>query len=1755
MLAALALVLAIFEAPLSVAVVAGGAVSIPIIIHLLNRRRFKVVHWAAMRFLLAAQRKNSRRMRLEQLLLLLVRCLVVLLLILAMASVTPWAEAMWRWFMPNAAVAIQSSSARTHKVLVLDGSFSMGVRQGEKTAFDRAKALAVQTIKDSPRGDAFSVVLLSAPPRRVVPEPSEDPQKVVGQVEALRLPHGNSDLAATLTTIESLLQSSPGKFHEKEVYFFTDLRKSTWATSEAITLSASFKRARSILVDAGGAETTNVAITGLQLDDSIQDVATVGRKCTLRANLHNYAQETKEVALRVYKGRARTAQGEPPCELSDKDFQEEQPIKVEPGRDQTRSFSVAFDKPGDWVVQVRIHAENDGLPLDDVCSIVLTVKKDLPVLLVSGKSFGQPLDQSAEWVRLALNPFDNPAEGSVVRAKVISTASFTDETSGDLSGYDCVFLCDVPSLSLAEARRLEGHLRRGGGVVFCMGSQVQVGEYNRLLYNEDRKLLPAPLVGVQSSGNFYQYQLKIPGDSDTRPPIRAFRSDSDRQTLLAPRFSKFIQTGTPTAGMKPRLVLSFVPAPIPGKDTGAGNARVAPESGHAILEWNPPALPDRLAKREPDAMPLPARMRGKAVLLTTTVNSDWSNWPALPSFPALMPELLYFASSGRLQAQSIEVGQPLELYLPKARGEEVTLRTPDGREERGRTQNLDDGSLFRWGDNDVSGLYRISLGDSPREYLFAVNVPAQTPSGQGSESDLTRTDREELQKSYPEWEFQTVKELSQIVRVPRSDDTTQELIYQPLGTGVAHWLLLIVLGLIFAEVLLAWVFGHYTATAATDEALTPKPITWPIRILSAMPWLLLVFGLMVAGVLIHDAITGDFLGFLWEGGRRTLERWAGIPAPAEGEGSHWRLEKAAGYLLDAASDPWLAVGVFLGGAGLVWWVYRQEGQKPTLFQRGVLMALRLGVLALMLTVLLPQLKLHFERQGWPDVVLLIDDSQSMTGTERYSDTDVRDAADTLAKEASRLAKDKRALATEKEKLSQQKEEAGQKRTPDDPERSRLLQEARNLLEEARLLEQEAEGLDKASSGADLQRLHLLQALATRNDLRWLTNLVQERKVKVHVYHCSTRAAKLAQATAADEVGKAADAVLGLVASPRNDSSQLGAAVRQVINEFRGSSLAAVVMLTDGVTTDGEDLVKASKYAAQQNVPLYFVGVGDAHEVRDVYLHDLQAADSVYVNDKMVFAVKLTAQGYKNVTLPVVLREKGKAKELDRKLVQVEPGKPSEVILEHQPKEPGEKTFIIDVPVQEDEVEKDNNKLEKQVSVLENKLIKVLYVEGYRRYEFHFLKTLLERENNRVKGNKTIDVKTLLLDADPGYVRSDRTALSEFPTRKELDAFDVVILGDVDPDKEKMKQHLKDLAGFVEDRGGGLLMIAGEKFLPHTYKLSPLKNVMPIDLVGDREDRDKELTEGYRLEMTPVGRLHPIFRPVTSEKENEEIWGRLREMYWYAEGYVPKRAAEVLAVHPTQKRLDRKPEKEEDKGTGADNHPLVIQQFVGSGRCMFFGFSESWRWGFREDQKFYNAFWIQTIRYLARSRLGRIDLKLDRQTPYRRGEPIKVTVRFPDDSPPPPDETKVKVVLERKLPGKGGEREVRTLNLDRMEGSRTAYETVVTQTPEGEYLFWLSVPALPDPKPKAECKVTAPPGEMYGLRMNQSDMETAATETRGKFYTLATADNLLKDLQIGYRVTVSTSGPPWVMWNHAVFFLAALLLFTTEWLMRKRLNLL
>src|SRR5437879_2544462 len=105
----------LFLSPLAALLTAVGAASIPIIIHLLNRKRYRIVPGAAMRFLLAAQRRTVRKLRVEQWLLLAIRTLIILLLILAMISVLPWLEPVWNRVFPGGGGPGVAKAGRTHR--------------------------------------------------------------------------------------------------------------------------------------------------------------------------------------------------------------------------------------------------------------------------------------------------------------------------------------------------------------------------------------------------------------------------------------------------------------------------------------------------------------------------------------------------------------------------------------------------------------------------------------------------------------------------------------------------------------------------------------------------------------------------------------------------------------------------------------------------------------------------------------------------------------------------------------------------------------------------------------------------------------------------------------------------------------------------------------------------------------------------------------------------------------------------------------------------------------------------------------------------------------------------------------------------------------------------------------------------------------------------------------------------------------------------------------------------------------------------------------------------------------------------------------------------------------------------------------------------------------------------------------------------------------------------------------------------------
>src|SRR5262245_53291765 len=110
------------------AIVGLGLVSVPIIIHLLNRRRFKIVKWGAMSFLLSAYKKTRRRLELESLILLLLRAAAVLLIGLAIARPL---------LSPDSPLAIASGGPRD-VILAIDGSWSMAYREGAISNYERA---------------------------------------------------------------------------------------------------------------------------------------------------------------------------------------------------------------------------------------------------------------------------------------------------------------------------------------------------------------------------------------------------------------------------------------------------------------------------------------------------------------------------------------------------------------------------------------------------------------------------------------------------------------------------------------------------------------------------------------------------------------------------------------------------------------------------------------------------------------------------------------------------------------------------------------------------------------------------------------------------------------------------------------------------------------------------------------------------------------------------------------------------------------------------------------------------------------------------------------------------------------------------------------------------------------------------------------------------------------------------------------------------------------------------------------------------------------------------------------------------------------------------------------------------------------------------------------------------------------------------------------------------------------------------------
>ncbi len=228
---------------------------------------------------------------------------------------------------------------------------------------------------------------------------------------------------------------------------------------------------------------------------------------------------------------------------------------------------------------------------------------------------------------------------------------------------------------------------------------------------------------------------------------------------------------------------------------------------------------------------------------------------------------------------------------------------------------------------------------------------------------------------------------------------------------------------------------------------------------------------------------------------------------------------------------------------------------------------------------------------------------------------------------------------------------------------------------------------------------------------------------------------------------------------------------------------------------------------------------------------------------------------------------------------------------------------------------------------------------------------------------------------------------------------------------------------------------------------------------------------FRPELTLEGRASPIFRFGDTEESSETIWQSLPELFWYFEAPRKKPAALVLAEHPTV--------------IGSDGKlPLIVYQFVGSGKSMLHAFDDTWRWRFRAGDKYFGRFWVQTIRFLARSRLSgqrQAEVQTDRRR-YQRGQPIQFRVRFPNPGLAP---TSGDLAIQVKKNGQGP----RKLTLKLAPGTRNVFEGALPQAAEGEYEVQLLPPPTLDPIPTANFRVEAPVNEFERIEMNAAGVDS------------------------------------------------------------------
>lgn len=429
----------------------------PIIIHLLNRRRFIRVDWAPMEYLKLTLKTNRRRLRLEQWLLLAIRTLAVLALFLAVAR--PISSG------TNLA-GFLSVEGRASRVIVLDDSLSMAYQSGEQSAFSRAQNAVRQVLNQLGPQDSISVVQASQPAQplvRMAHLSEQERDKLIARINELSSCQMASHWISTLEDVDRQLEEAT--FPVKEVIIVTDLWSAGW-TAEVRDLFDRWSGDQVTVrfIDIGAEPAGNRVLRSLEQDSRI---ALVDQEVKLTAVIENSESEP------LKSGQALLDVDGNVTPVSLPDIPAEKTVNV--------PVSVRFDQPGPHVVTLTIPA--DALRDDNVRRRLINVRQMVDVVLVDGEPGLHPFESETDFLALALSAGNSNWQ--------VTQAESSTWKSQLLTAPDLIILANVDQLSKERVAELEELVSLGTGLMIFAGDQCDLQLYNERLFKGGKGLLPA----------------------------------------------------------------------------------------------------------------------------------------------------------------------------------------------------------------------------------------------------------------------------------------------------------------------------------------------------------------------------------------------------------------------------------------------------------------------------------------------------------------------------------------------------------------------------------------------------------------------------------------------------------------------------------------------------------------------------------------------------------------------------------------------------------------------------------------------------------------------------------------------------------------------------------------------------------------------------------------------------------------------------------------------------------------------------------------------------------------------------------------------------------------------------------------------------------------------------------------------------------------------------------------------------------------